>query len=249
MNRLVAVPGRREELLGAHASALDDHVGLRARPLERLLDLGPGRVRELGGLVARLLEEPCAARLRLPHLGRRVAVGVRKDLAGLGPRLIHDLGALPLGLLADPSDLGLLLLEVHLRLADLLLGDRDLLRRGLLGVALDRVGELGGGADQVERVHPDRMPARLGDAAPRRGLEHAQVRLERGHVDAGKSRTPPRRARGRSPARWWADPRFSGAASGPGPDARPGSCVDMSTLPFGGRLQYALLIGWTAPRS
>ena len=87
-------------------------------------------------------------------------------------------GALPLGLLADAGDLGLLLLELHLLLADLLLGAADLLRGRVLGVALDRVGELGRGADDVQRVHADGMAGRLGARALGRRLEHAQVGLQ-----------------------------------------------------------------------
>ena len=89
-----------------------------------------------------------------------------------------------LGLLPDPCDLGLALLELHLRLTDLLLGLADLLRGGLLGVTLDRVGELGGRADEVQRVHADGVPRRLGDRAARRGLKHAQLCLQRGHLSA-----------------------------------------------------------------
>ena len=105
------------------------------------------------------------AALGLAQLGGRVAVGLREDLARLVAGGVQDLGALPLGLLADARDLGLLLLELHLLLADLLLGAADLLRGRLLGVALDRVGELGGGAHEVQRVHADRVARRLGDGA------------------------------------------------------------------------------------
>ena len=87
-------------------------------------------------------------------------------------------------LLADALDLGLLLRDRHLALANLLLAARDLLDRGLLGVALDRVGELGGGAHQVERVHAHGVARRLGRRAARRGLEHAQLRLQRSDVTA-----------------------------------------------------------------
>ena len=178
MDRGVAVTGGREELLRTHAGTLDDDVGLGARPLERLLDLGPGGVRELRGLVARLLGETVSAALGLAQLGGRVAVCLREDLAGLLARGAEDLGALPLGFLADARDLGLLLLELHLLLADLLLGAADLLRSRVLGIPLDRVGELGRGAHDVQRVHADCVARGLRDGALRRGLEDAQVGLE-----------------------------------------------------------------------
>ena len=82
----LAVAGRGEELLGAHARALDDDVGLRAGPLERLLDLGAGGVRQLGRLVAGLLEETVAARLGVMELGAGIPVRLRQDLARLGLR-------------------------------------------------------------------------------------------------------------------------------------------------------------------
>ena len=59
-----------QQLLGALLRALQDEAALRARPLERLLDLGAGGVGELGGLVARLLEQPVAAGLGLAELLR-----------------------------------------------------------------------------------------------------------------------------------------------------------------------------------
>ena len=64
---------------------------------------------------------------------------------------------------------------------DLFLGPRQLIRGRLLRIALERVGELGGGADQVERVHADRVTGRL-DAAtgPARGLKNAELGLELG---------------------------------------------------------------------
>ena len=47
-----AEPGRGEKLLGALLGAREDRAGLGAGPLERLLDLGAGGVRQLGRLVA-----------------------------------------------------------------------------------------------------------------------------------------------------------------------------------------------------
>ena len=71
-DRLVAEPCRRQQLLGALLCADHDRVRLGARPLERLLHLGAGRVRELGRLVARLLEQLGAAGLGLAELLRRL---------------------------------------------------------------------------------------------------------------------------------------------------------------------------------
>jgi len=34
----------------------------------------------------------------------------------------------------------------------------------------------------VQRVHADGVPRRLGDRAARRGLQHSQLRLQRGHL-------------------------------------------------------------------
>ena len=184
MNRRFAVTCRGEKLLGAHARTGDDDVCLCPGPLQRLLDLRARCVRELGGLVPRLLEEAGALGLGVAELLARVAVGLREDLAGLGPGRVQDLSTLALGFLADARNLCLALLELHLRLANLLLGLPDLLGRRLLCVALDRVRELGGRADQVEGVHADGMAGRLGDRAARCGLEHAQLRLERGGVFA-----------------------------------------------------------------
>src|SRR5829696_165706 len=180
----LAVTGCGQKLLGAHTRPLDDDLGLRSGPLESLLDLGAGGVRQPGRLVARLLEEPVAARLGVVELRARVAVRLRQDLARLVSRGIEDLAALALGLLANACDLGLALLQVHLRLADLLLGLADLLGGRFLRVALDRVRELGRRANEVQGVHADGMPRRLGDRAARRGLQDSQLRLERGYMPA-----------------------------------------------------------------
>ena len=139
----------------------EDGGGLRARPLERLLDLGPSRVGELGRLMARLLEQAGALRLRLPQLGGRLGVGARHDLPRLLVRGAHDLAPLALGLLAVALEVSLLRLELALAPPNLLLRPAELRRRGALGVALERVGELGRGADEVERVHPDEVARRL----------------------------------------------------------------------------------------
>ena len=155
--------------------------------------------------------------------GARVAVRLRQDLARLVPRGIEDLAALPLGLLADARDLGLALLELHLRLADLLLGLADLLRGGLLRVALDGVGELGCRADEVQRVHPHRVPGRLGDRARGRGLQHAKLRLQRRHVAAERVEGLADLVAIEAVARAAAGPPAGAAASGTAPPARLGS--------------------------
>src|SRR5207253_9225263 len=127
--------------------------GLRARPLERLLDLGPRRVRQLCRLVTRLLEEPRPACLGLAELLRRLGVRPREELARLLVRRAEDLGPLPLAVRAIALDVGLLGLELALAAPDLLLGAPELGGGRGLRVALERVRELRGRADQVERVH------------------------------------------------------------------------------------------------
>ena len=160
-DRGLAETGCGEQLLGAVLGAGEDRRRLRARPLERLLDLGAGGVRELGRLVAGLLEQAVAARLRLLQLARRVGVRLGEQLAGLVAGGVQHLGALALALLAVALDLGLALLQLVLAAADLLLGPAELRRGCGLRVALDRVGELGGRADQVQRVHADGVAGRL----------------------------------------------------------------------------------------
>ena len=85
---VVAEPGRREELLGAALGTAENRSGLRARPFESLLDLGPRGVRQLGRLVARLFEEPAALGLCLAELLGRIAVGIRKQLTRLVARVV-----------------------------------------------------------------------------------------------------------------------------------------------------------------
>ena len=73
VDRGIAVPGCGQQLLGAHARPLDDDVGLRASPFERLLDLGARRIRQLGRLVAGLLRgagRPCSPRRGAPGSSR-----------------------------------------------------------------------------------------------------------------------------------------------------------------------------------
>ena len=151
----------REQLHDTLLGARDDGRRLRAGPLEGLLDLGPRRIRELGRLMASLLEKTGLAGFGLAQLLGRVAVRVGDELAGLGAGRCSGLVAQPLALVAETLDLGVLPLEVLLLLPDLLLGPLVLRRRGLLGVTLEDVGEVGGLADQMERVHPDCVPGRI----------------------------------------------------------------------------------------
>src|SRR5581483_4759087 len=89
------------------------------------------------------------------------------------------LGALPLDLLLLPLDGRLALADLALAAHELLLRPRELRGRRGLCVALERVGELGSRADQVQRVHAHGMPAGLAAAgAGTRGLKHAELRLE-----------------------------------------------------------------------
>ena len=141
---------------------------LRARPLERLLDLGAGGVRELGRLVARLLEQAVALAPRPP--GARVVASAWPSRAARAPRsgprsASRRAGARSLRGSARPQPARL---HPALAAADLDLGRAELGRRRRLGVALERVGELCGGADQMEGVHADGVPARLDARGPRR---------------------------------------------------------------------------------
>ena len=186
VDRVLAETGRGAQLLSAVLGPGEHRGGLRARPFERLLDFGTGGVRELGGLMARLLEQAAALGLRLLELAGRVGVSLGEQLARLVAGGVQHLGPLPLALLAIPLDLGLALLELVLAAADLFLGLRKLRAGCVLCVALDRVGELGGGADQVQRVHADGMAGRLDRraGAGTGGLEHAQLGLQLGRMAA-----------------------------------------------------------------
>ena len=159
---------------------MEDRGGLRARPLERLLDLGAGGVRQLGRLVARLLEHPVSARLRFTELLRCLAVRVCEQFPDLVPRAVQQLRTLTLALLAVALDLCLALLDPAAAAADLLLRLLELRLRRLLRVTLDGVCELGRGADQMQRVHPYRVARRLDllPASARRSLQNAKLRLE-----------------------------------------------------------------------
>ena len=136
--------------------------------------------------MAGLLEQAAALRLRLLELAGRVGVRLREQLARLVARGVQHLGALALALLAVALELRLAILQLALPAADLFLGLAELRGGGVLRVALDRVGELGGGADEVQRVHADGVAGRLdGRAGARaRGLEHAQLRLQLGGMAA-----------------------------------------------------------------
>ena len=76
--------------------------------------------------MARLLEEPVAAGLRLAKLLGRLAVRVGDELASLVAGCGHDLVPLTIALVAEAQDLGLPLLKVDLLLPDFLLGSREL---------------------------------------------------------------------------------------------------------------------------
>src|SRR4051812_26643656 len=107
LDRLVAETGSAEQLLGTLLRTADDRGGLTTRPLERLFDLGAGRVRELGRLVSCLLQQPRRARLGLGDLLR----GLLLRLLGRLPRLalggVQQLGPLALALLPITVDLAL----------------------------------------------------------------------------------------------------------------------------------------------
>ena len=183
LDLVLAEPGRCEQLLGAGLSAAENCRGLRARPLERLLDLGAGRVGQLGRLVARLLEQAVALRLGLAKLLRRVAVRVREQLARLIAGGVQHLGALALALLAVALDLRLAILLLAPATAYFFFGLGELRLGCLLCVGLDRVRELGGGPDQMQRVHAHGVPGGLdGLPAPACGLQHAKLRLKLGGV-------------------------------------------------------------------
>ena len=87
-----------------------------------------------------------------------------------------------LALEAVALDLGLASLEVLLPVTNLFLGPAELDGRRRLGVPLDRVGELGGRTDQVERVHPDRMTRRLDGRAAPGSLDDPELCLQLCHV-------------------------------------------------------------------
>ncbi len=88
-----------------------------------------------------------------------------------------------LALLAVTLDLRLAILLLAWAAAHLLFGLGQLRLGCLLRVGLDRVRELGGGTNQMQRVHPHRVPRGLdGLPASACGLQHPQLRLELGGV-------------------------------------------------------------------
>jgi len=176
--RSLAETRGREELLRALLGSGDDRRRLRTCPFECLFDLGAGRVRELGRLVTRLLEQARAARLCLAKFLCRFLVRFGEELASLVPGRGQNLVALALTLVAVALDIGFLLLEVDLLLPHFLLGPLNLSGGCLLSVTLEHVCELGGLADQVERIHADAMPGGIDLRGPACGLEHAKLGLE-----------------------------------------------------------------------
>jgi len=90
-----------------------------------------------------------------------------------GSAMCHALMRSPFEMTPDPSFL--VLGETH-REGLAMLVYAYLVR--FLGVALDRVGELRCGANEMQRVHPHGMPRGLRDGASWRRLEHAELRLE-----------------------------------------------------------------------
>jgi hypothetical protein len=151
---------------------------LTPRPLERLLDLGSHRVRQLGGLVPRLLDESRGACLRLAAFLARFAVRVGQELTGLFPGRVQRLGTESLALATEALDLALLLAQFLSAFPNLRLRPAELRCRRALGVALDHVGKLSRLPDQMERIHPQRVPGRLDVGCPPCRLEHTQLRLE-----------------------------------------------------------------------
>ena len=125
-----------------------------------------------------LLEQPARAGLCLANFGGRVPLCLRLRLTGLVPRSVEHLGALALALLAEALDLVLALLKLALAPADLFLRAAKLGRGRSLCIPFDRVGHVGGGADHVQRVHPNGVAGRLDLAAASGRLEHAQLHLK-----------------------------------------------------------------------
>ena len=115
--------GRRQS---CSAPAARSTITSRLRPvlLQRLLDLGASGVPRLGRLV-RACSKPGPRRPRTRGAPARRPCWPWRGSRGLGARGVHDLYPLALGLLAETTDLGLLLVEIHLLLTDFLLGAAD----------------------------------------------------------------------------------------------------------------------------
>ena len=183
-DRLGAEACGTEELLGALLGARDDRSRLRAGPVQGLGDVGAGRVRELGRLMPRLLEQPGAASFGVPGERIRLAFGAEPELARLEARGVDHLEALPLGVEALHIELRLVLTELAMLPAHLTLDAAVLLRRRSLGVPLQYVCELGSRPDQPERVHADRVADRLGLAGATGSLKHAKLGVQLQHRPA-----------------------------------------------------------------
>jgi len=84
----------------------------------------------------------------------------------------------PFAIVRHPVYLGLAILQLVLAAAHLFLRLAKLRRRGILCVALNRVGELRGSADEMQRVHPDGVSAGLDDGRTSCSLEHSELRLQ-----------------------------------------------------------------------
>ncbi len=177
MQLVGAHPGGREELLCALLGTRHDGSRLGPGPLERLLDLGARRVGELGRVVARLLEQPGRPRLGLAQLATRLLVRLGDDVPRLALRGGENLRALALALLTEAVDLGVALLELVLAVPHLLLGPPELRCGRVRRVALERVGELGGRADEMQRVHAHGVARRVDVCALAGGLQDTELSL------------------------------------------------------------------------
>ena len=114
---------------------------------------------------------------------RRIAIGVCEQLTCFVPGCVQHLCALALALLAVALDLRLAILLLASAAAHLFFGLGQLCLGCLLRVGLHRVRELGGGTNQMQRIHAHGVPGGLdGLPAPARGLQHPQLRLELGGV-------------------------------------------------------------------
>src|SRR6186997_648061 len=111
--------------------------------------------------MARLLEQAVALRLGLAQLLRRIAIRVCEKFTGFVPGCIQHLCALALALLAVALDLRLAILLLASASAHLLFGFGQLSLGCLLRVGLDGVGEFGSRANQMQRIHPYRVPGGL----------------------------------------------------------------------------------------
>src|SRR5205085_9886037 len=114
-----------------------------------------GRVRELGCLVPRLLEEAATACLGFAERGRGVALAGLAHLGSVGFRAAEHVGRLTLDLPALAVELDVCSLELALAPAHLFFGTGKLGGGCRLRVALEHVGELGCRTDEMERVHAD----------------------------------------------------------------------------------------------